>query len=66
MPAVWLQSPQDSPKGPPDALIPFLTLNMLTAPVPESSPSGADSCLDLRGGFQEVYKPPDMTFQNVH
>ena len=38
MPAVWLQSPQDSPKGPPDALIPFLTLNVLTAPVPESSP----------------------------
>lgn len=49
MPAVWLQSPQDSPKDPPDALIPFLTLNMLTAPVPESSPSGADYCLAFAG-----------------
>ena len=65
MPAIWPQSPQDSPKGSCDALIPFLTLNMLPAPFPESSPSGSGSCLGLRGGFQEVYGSPDMTFQNV-
>lgn len=38
----------------PDTLIPSPTANMLIAPSPESRPSGFDSCLGLKGGFEEV------------